>query len=239
MSDTPKTPGFSGIDSEGGRARSRLETESNAARAEGEHAREHVKADAKAFTDHARERAYEGADQAKEAVSSNLDDFAAAIRKASDELGERDQSMASQLVREVAGGLEQASRSIGGRDVGELTHSVAAFARERPGMFMAGMALAGLALGRFVQASGDHHAGSGRSHRQDDRFAGSARGDGWAGEPMPARTTPGPVAAATATPGRASSPTGYTPTSDSASRSTLASPEAPARARPSDLKTGD
>ena len=178
MSDIPKTPGYSGSDPADERAKSRLESEANAARAEGEHAREHVKADAQAFTDHAKERAYEGADEAKQAVSSNLDDFAAAVRKASDELGERDQSMASHLVREVAGGLEQASRSIGGRDVGELTHSVAAFARERPGMFMAGMALVGLGLGRFVQASADHGAG-----REGHRSSGATRA------PAPPRST--------------------------------------------------
>lgn len=230
MSDTPNTSGYAGPGTESERAKSRLETEVNAARAEGQHAREHVREDAHAFTDYAKERAYEGADGAKQTVSSSLDDFAAAIRKASDELGERDQSMASHLVREVAGGLEQASRSIGGRDVGELTHSVAAFAREKPGMFMAGMALVGLGLGRFVQASADHGTGRG-----NDRSGGAARRPAAEG----ARTSTTTAAATPATAG--GSPLGRTtaPTLDSASRSTLASPQTPARPRPNDLKTGD
>ncbi|MEE2951389.1 MAG: hypothetical protein VYD57_09050 [Pseudomonadota bacterium] len=178
MSDPYPTTGGtgpSGTDrlSDTDRLKDRAGTEAQAARREGEGARDHLKAEGHAFQERARETAYEGADRAKHEVSSSLDDFAAAVRKASDELGQRDQSMASHLVREVAGGLEQASRSIGGRDVGEITHSVARFARERPGVFMAGMALAGLALGRFVRASGDHDP-SRNDHRTDDGFAGSS-----------------------------------------------------------------
>ena len=81
-------------------------------------------------------RAATEAEKGKEAAAAGLDDFAAAVRKASDELGSRDQSMASHLVREVAGGLEQASRTIHGKDIGEFTQSVAVCAgtaRDIPG----------------------------------------------------------------------------------------------------------
>ncbi|MCK5930946.1 MAG: hypothetical protein KAG89_02145 [Fulvimarina manganoxydans] len=169
MSDPNSIIGTTGR-SDAERVEDRLGTEARSARAEGERARKHLGEEARAFRDRARDKAYEGADRAKEGVSSSLDDFAAAVRKASDELGERDQSMASHLVREVAGGLEHASRNIGGRDVGELTRSVASFARERPGVFMAGMALAGLALGRFVRASGEHE-------HEDERYRRARRYD--------------------------------------------------------------
>ncbi|MCQ0990417.1 hypothetical protein [Jiella marina] len=245
MSDTSNTPGSSGPDHD--RLKSRMDEEARAARHEGEHAREHAKADARAFADQAKDRAYQGADQAKQTVSSDLEDFAAAVRKASDELGERDQSMASQLVREVAGGLEHASRNIGGRDVGELTRSVAAFGRERPVVFMAGMALAGLALGRFVQASSEDDRASGSSHstgsnsgRSQDEWRDPARPSGPrpAHEPVPASVSGAPPTTTSAS-GVASVSGGATSTTDSHARSTLASPQSPARSRPSDITNGD
>jgi hypothetical protein len=101
------------------------------------------------------ERAHEG----KETVASGMSDFAAAVRKASDELGERDQSMAANLVREMASGLEDASRAIHGRTVGDLTRSMSDFARRQPAAFLLGATVAGIALGRFVKATED---------RQDD-----------------------------------------------------------------------
>ena len=115
-----------------------------------------VRDTAEDFAGRARDKARDEAGQGKEAVAGGLEDFAAAVRKASEELGSRDQSMASQVVREVAGGLEHASRTIHGKDIGELTRSVGRFARERPATFLAGAALAGLALGRFARSSGEH-----------------------------------------------------------------------------------
>jgi len=93
------------------------------------------------------------ADKGKDAVASSMSDFASAVRKASDELGHRDQSLAASLVREVAGGLEDASRSLHGQSIGELTRSVSDFARRQPSAFLVGAAVAGIALGRFVKAS--------------------------------------------------------------------------------------
>src|SRR3546814_1701508 len=98
----------------------------------------------------------------KEAVAGGMDDFAAAVRKASDELGERDRSMAANMVREVARGLEQASRSVHGQSLQDLTRSVATFDRRQPTTFLVGEELDGLAIGRFVRAyggDGGGHAG--------------------------------------------------------------------------------
>jgi len=103
-----------------------------------------------------RETAEAKAETGISAAASSLDDFTAAIRKASDELGERDQSMAAQLVREAASGLEQASGALKGKSVGEVTQSLAGFARRQPAAFLVGATLAGIALGRFARASSDH-----------------------------------------------------------------------------------
>lgn len=137
-------------------ARNRAGQEAGAAREEARKLGETVRQQAGDLAGKAKERAYEGAETGKETVAGGLDDFAAAVRKASDELGDRDQSMASKLVREVAGGLEDASRSIHGHSIEDLTRSVASFARRRPTTFLVGAALAGVALGRFARASGEH-----------------------------------------------------------------------------------
>ncbi|MEF2072118.1 hypothetical protein [Consotaella aegiceratis] len=104
----------------------------------------------------AKQQAYEGAETGKAFGASNADDFAAAIRKASDELGERDQSMAAGLLRQAAQGLESASREIKGRNVDEIMRAVSGFARRQPGAFLLGATLAGVALGRFARASSEH-----------------------------------------------------------------------------------
>lgn len=103
-----------------------------------------------------RRKAEERADEGLYAAASSLEDFTAAIRKASEELGERDQSMAAGLVRQAASGLEDASAAIKGKSLGDITHSLAGFARRQPAAFLIGAALAGVALGRFARASGDH-----------------------------------------------------------------------------------
>lgn len=142
----------------------------------------------------AKERAVEEAERGKEAVSSGLDDFAAAIRKASEELGNRDQSMASNLVREVASGLEQATGSIKGKSIQDLTQSVAGFARRQPTAFLVGAALAGVALGRFARASSGAetmHRGGGADENADrDRTAAPSRSVWEETSPVPAPSTP-------------------------------------------------
>lgn len=155
----------------------RIRTEAESAKAEARHAADGLRDTASDLSGKARQKAWDESEKGKEQIASGLDDFAAAVRKASEELGTRDQSMASGLVREVAGGLEHASRTIHGKDVGQLTRSVAQFARERPATFLVGAALAGLALGRFARSSGEHterayaaeNPSSGRRHRTDDR----------------------------------------------------------------------
>ncbi|WP_152047213.1 hypothetical protein [Aureimonas psammosilenae] len=119
----------------------------------------------------AKQRLADQAEQGKEQASSSLGDFAAAIRKASDELGQRDQSMAAGLVRELATGIEQAAGSIKGQNLQDISRSVTDFARRQPTTFLIGVALAGVALGRFARATGEHgsqgvsNRNTGQAHR--------------------------------------------------------------------------
>ena len=124
-----------------------------AARLSSEAARQ-AKAQARSLGEEAKERAARYAEGGKEAVTEHLDAFAQAIRKAGDELSERDQTMAAQVVRQAARGLEGLSRSVGGTTLEDVIDSVRRFGRSHPAAFIGGAVLAGLALGRFVRSSG-------------------------------------------------------------------------------------
>lgn len=120
---------------------------------------ESVKEGARSLGEEAKERASRYVEGGKETVTGSLDTFAQAIRRASDELNESDQTMAAQLVRQAAGGLESLSRSIGGASIQDIVDSVRSFGRSNPVAFVGVSVLAGLALGRFARASA--HRGSG------------------------------------------------------------------------------
>lgn len=137
-----------------------------------------VKEGAQALGEEARGRVEDYAEGGKEVVRKHLDDFASAVRRASDELSENDQTLASQFVRQAAGGLESLSRSVDNTSFGDLVDSVRSFGRRNPAAFIGGAVLAGLALGRFVRASGRHsdwddgdddwRSGGGSSYPQRD-----------------------------------------------------------------------
>lgn len=105
-------------------------------------------------------------EEGKHAVTQNLDDFAQAIRRASDELSKTEQTMASQIVRQAANGLESLSRSIDGANVDDMMASIRRFGRNNPAAFIGGALLVGLALGRFARASSPQ---SSAGWRDDDR----------------------------------------------------------------------
>lgn len=112
-----------------------------------------LKAEAQSFASVAQDRVRAEAQKGTEKATKTLGDFANAIRRAGDELGEADQSPASRLVRQAADGLETFSRSLAGKEPGDLLNDVRDFGRRHPVAFIGGAVLAGLALGRFVRAS--------------------------------------------------------------------------------------
>jgi hypothetical protein len=143
------------------RAKSAVKKEADAAKDQIGEAADRLRDGASSIADKAKDAVSERAEEGKETVASSMADFATAVRKASNELGARDQSMAASLVREVAGGLEDASKAIHGRSVGDLTRSVSDFARRQPAAFLLGATVAGIALGRFIKATEDRHDDSG------------------------------------------------------------------------------
>lgn len=182
--NAPRLPDEGKADTD--RVRDAVSREASSARDEAQKVKSTVADEASRLASSAREMAYEGVESGKAYAAGSLNDFTAAIKKASEELGERDQSMAANLVREAASGLEQVSGAIEGKSVQELTRSVAGFARRQPAAFLIGAALAGVALGRFAKASSEHsegdyatsgslgREGSGTGSYDRDRTAGYA-----------------------------------------------------------------
>jgi hypothetical protein len=107
----------------------------------------------RAVGDQAREGATAYTESQKRQVSESIDQFAKAIERAGDELQQRDQSLAGQLVRDAAGSLSELSRSIGGSSTSAIVDSVRDFGRRNPAAFIGGAVLAGLALGRFARSA--------------------------------------------------------------------------------------
>jgi hypothetical protein len=112
-----------------------------------------VKQEAASFAGEAREKVVDKLEQQKQSATHTLSDFANAIRKAGDELDQSDQSMATQLVRQAADGLEGLARSVTDKRPEELLDAVRDFGRRNPTAFIAGSVLAGIAIGRFLKSS--------------------------------------------------------------------------------------
>ena len=126
----------------------------------------------------------EQAERRKEEAADSLRSFAEAIRRAADELGERNHSVPARLVREAAHGLENFSGSLEQRSVDDMARSMTSFARRNPATFLAGCVIAGVALGRFLIASGaraqpyEDYQGYQGSGMNDGMGAGSGMGPG-------------------------------------------------------------
>lgn len=101
-------------------------------------------------------RAFEEAEHRKNDAAESMQAFADTIRSAADDLSQRDQSAAARVVQEAARGLESLSRTIHDRSVVDASRSMADYGRRHPFAVVAGGLLAGLAIGRFLKASGEH-----------------------------------------------------------------------------------
>lgn len=112
-----------------------------------------VKQDATDLVSAAGDKAGEEIQHHKEGATKTLGDFAAAIRRAGDDLAQHDQTMAGKLVKQGADGLEGLTRSLSDKSPGELLDGVRDFGRKNPVAFIAGAVLVGLAVGRFARSS--------------------------------------------------------------------------------------
>jgi hypothetical protein len=88
-------------------------------------------------------------------AAQRIGQVGAAIRQAADRLYEdHGQGGLGQYLESAADGVDQAARYLSDRKLSDLTHDAQAFARRQPALFLGGLLLAGLALGRFAKAAG-------------------------------------------------------------------------------------
>jgi len=172
-----------GWDGEPGSSQSSLERAREEAARQGSSALNSLKEGARSLGEEAQERVSGYAETGKQAVTENLEAFAQAVRKASDELSERDQTMAAQFVRQGATTLERITRSIQGTSLEDMIRQVRTFARDNPTAFIGGAMLAGFAVARFARASSQPERPDWQ--RRDDSRSSDDRGYGggseWAG----------------------------------------------------------
>lgn len=103
----------------------------------------------------ARDSASRRGEEVKARASESLQDFSAAIRKAGDELSQKDQGTAARLVGEAAKSLEGFSSSLQNKRLEDVVEDVRHFGRANPTAFVLGSILAGFALGRFARSSAE------------------------------------------------------------------------------------
>src|SRR5690606_10997461 len=114
--------------------------------------------------------ALDGARSAQRRTSESMHAFADAIRKAGDELKDKDEGPVAELLSHAAGGLDQMSRAIGQKRLEDMVNDVRSFGKQHPGAFVMGSVLLGIALGRFAQTAAASAASSSGTSSQ----AGSA-----------------------------------------------------------------
>lgn len=101
-------------------------------------------------------------DAAKDSIASEGHRLANTLRSAA---GDRGDGVRAHVLEAVAGGVETAANSVQARGMSALFADVQTFARRNPGAFVAGAAVLGFALARFMRSG----ASSGDGKTWEDR----------------------------------------------------------------------
>ncbi len=154
----------------------------------------------------ARDLLAEARGQARDQASAQQQKAVRQLRSVADELGQMaanggESGMATEFARQAAGRLHGVASWLDQREPADLLDEARSFARRRPGAFLIGAAIAGLAAGRLTRGG----AASIHSQPGTGRGASTATGDGAATGPADA-APPGYPAA----PGYPAEP-GYSP----------------------------
>lgn len=120
-------------------------------------------------TRRARDAGREALDKHKHRAAGELDSLGASVRATAEQLRAGPLAAAGDYVESAAEGLERASRYLEEQDLAALRRDAEELVRGRPGWFLGGMFVAGLALARFAKAgaagSPDRPPGKGSSPR--------------------------------------------------------------------------
>lgn len=133
-------------------------------------------------------------EQLKEQAATQQQRVASGLHSVSTELSDMastspNQGVASDVVRQVAERAGGVAAWLDGRDPGSLLTEVKAFARRRPGVFIAGAAAAGVLAGRLTRALASDAKDDSERAAEDARTASAGSGTD-ATLPSPATTPP-------------------------------------------------
>ena len=106
---------------------------------------------------------HETTSQVQDQSRTQRDRLVETLRTFSDDLdgmAEQSSGIASGAAREVANRARSFSQQLDGREPAELLDDLRSFARRRPGMFLAGAAIAGVVVGRVLRGTRDAAQGS-------------------------------------------------------------------------------
>lgn len=98
----------------------------------------------------------EGVDQLREQASEGQHKLAGGLHSLADQVRQMSDrtdkpGMAADLIRQVSERTSDAASWLESREPGDLMNEVRRFARQRPGMFLAGAAVAGVVVGRLTR----------------------------------------------------------------------------------------
>jgi hypothetical protein len=139
----------------------------------------------------------EGVDQLREQASEGQQKLAAGLRSLTDQLRQMSDrtdgsGMAAELIHQVSERTSDAASWLENREPGDLVNEVRRFARQRPGIFLAGAAVAGAVVGRLTRnvLSPSKSTESDPSQQHDGTSANGQSGQAAHQVPPPAPTTP-------------------------------------------------
>ena len=143
---------------------------------------ESAKASAHNLADTAESKASDKASQVKSKATGALGDVAEALHDTSDSLRDHDRDAFARFTESAASQIEDFTRSIRNRSVGEILDEAERFARREPSLFLGGAFLLGIAGSRFLKASSPGASGGGAErYRSQSLGASGAASRGYYG----------------------------------------------------------
>lgn len=133
--------------------KSKISTQTSAARAVLNDGRDAISSKAHDLASEAGEVLQDRAQKAQSSLADQLTSFSQALRSAGDHLQGEGQSQVAGVVSKAAGGLDALSTSVRDKPLQAVLEDVRAFGKSNPGTLLAGSALVGLAIARFVKST--------------------------------------------------------------------------------------
>lgn len=115
--------------------------------------------DKSSLTDDVKARAQSEAEDLRDTAADEIENISDAADAAADELP--DDSPQARITEQVASQIDSVVDQLRRTDLSHMTRDVSTFARQNPLLFVGGAALLGLAVTRFLKASGSATAPSG------------------------------------------------------------------------------